>query len=371
VTATLSGPADARDAARILGSYSRRYAAGAFATPTAKELAATGWLWRGGLLAATKTLARDSRRADYTGREYVLPKGARVITHLAVDGDTPVPDLREWHYVNAYADDLHVRAAMLAEGREPVATRVAASSEIINVWGPPGLPGHLYPREEEATLTELPLHVPGGQRAAVAAEVTALSGWADDYPFYSDGSWGALNLRGFWPDDPTRGVKPAEMSRTWKADHPADLDRACDWTTLAGMTPQTVALVRRVTEPLGVAEPALERVRILRMAGRDGKGGKLGRHTDITDKASGVRDGQILRLHIPLVTRPEIRLHAWSLRGRRFDVHLEPWHLYYLDARKPHAVTNPTGTDRLHLVIDVASNATLRQAIAAGRELAP
>jgi hypothetical protein len=371
VTSLLSGPTDARDAARVLGSYSRRFAAGAFATPTAKELADAGWLWREGLLAATKTLTRDSKRADYTGRVYVVPKGARVITHLAVDDGLPLPDLSDFDYINAYADDQHVRAAMLAEGREPVATRVAASSEIINVWGPPGRPGYLYSREEAATLTELPLHVSGGERAAVAAEVTALSGWADDYPFYSDGSWGALNLRGFWPDDPTRGVKPTEMSKTWKAEHPADLARTCGWTTLARMTPQTVALVRRVADPLGVPDDGLERVRILRMAGRDGKGGRLGRHTDITDKASGVRDGLILRLHIPLVSHPEIRLHAWSLRGKRFDVHLEPWHLYYLDARKPHAVTNPTGVDRLHLVIDLASNPTVRRAIAAGRELAP
>jgi hypothetical protein len=113
-----------------------------------------------------------------------------------------------------------------------------------------------------------------------------------------------------------------------------------------------VALVRRITDPLGVPEDGLERVRILRMAGRDGKGGRLGRHTDVTDKASGVRDGLITRLHIPLVTHPAIVMSAWGLSGRRSDVHLPAWTLWYLDARKPHAVTNPTGTDRLHLVID-------------------
>lgn len=371
MTATLSGPASARDAARVLGSYSRRFAAGAFATPTAKELEVPGsWEWRGGCLLATKTLTRDSKRLDYTGREYLLPKGSRVVTHLALDEDTPLPDLSDFHIINAYLDDQHVTAGLRAQGRGVHAVRVAASSEFIGVWGHGvmGASGYPYPAVERATLVELPLHVSPGERAAVTAEVEALSGWADDYPFYSDGSWGALNLRGFWPDDPTRGVKPAEMSKAWKAEHPADLARTCQWTTLAQLTPQVVSLVRRVTDPLDVDEAGLERVRVLRMAGRDGKGGALGRHTDVTDKASGVRDGLIARLHIPLVTDPRIVMSAWGLSGRRSDVHLPAWHMFYLDARKPHSVTNPTGTDRLHLVIDLQANARLREVIAAGAE---
>jgi hypothetical protein len=361
-------PATARDAARVLGSYSRRYAAGAFATPTAKELEAPGsWEWRDGMLLATKTLTRDSKRLDYTQREYLLPKGSRVVTHLAVDEGSGFPDLCDFAVVNGYLDDQQLRGSLRRQGRELIAVRVAASSELIGVWGLPGT-GRPYPEVERATLRELPLHVSGGERAAVLAEVSDLRGWADDYPFYSDGTWGALNLRGFWPDDPTRGVKPAEMSKAWKAEHPADLARVCDWTTLADLTPQVVALVRRVIDPLGVPEDHLERVRVLRMAGRDGKGGKLGRHTDVTDKDSGVRDGMIVRLHIPLVTHPDIVMSAWPLSGRRADVHLPAWRMFYLDARKPHSVTNPTGTDRLHLVIDLRSNQQVRDAIAAGVE---
>jgi hypothetical protein len=44
--------------------------------------------------------------------------------------------------------------------------RVAASSELIGVWGQPGT-GRPYPAVERATLRELPLHVSGGERAAV------------------------------------------------------------------------------------------------------------------------------------------------------------------------------------------------------------
>jgi hypothetical protein len=361
-------PPTARDAARVLGSYSRRFAAGAFATPTAKELEQPGsWEWRDGTLLATKTLTRDSSRRDYAGLPYTLGKGWRIVTHLATDEGSHIPDLGDFHAVHAYLDDLQVTAALRGQGRELIAVRVAASSELIGVWGLPG-DGRPYPAVERATLRELPLHVSPGERAAVLDEVADLRGWADDYPFYSDGSWGALNLRGFWPEDPTRGVKPAEMSKTWKAEHPADLTRTCSWTTLADMTPHTVGLIRRITDPLGVPEDELERVRILRMAGRDGRGGKLARHTDVTDKASGVRDGLITRLHIPLVTHPAIVMSAWGLTGRRSDVHLPAWTLWYLDARKPHAVTNPTGTDRLHLVIDCHANQQVRDAIAAGIE---
>jgi hypothetical protein len=362
------GPATARDAARVLGSYSRRFAAGAFATPTAKELETPGsWEVRGGAVLATKTLTRDSKRKDFAGLEYVIPKGARVVTHLAVDEGAPAPDLSDFYAVTAYLDDMPLTTSLVQQRRELIAARVAASSELIGVWGPPGT-GRALPEVERATLRQLPLHVSDGQRAAVTDEVADLRGWADDYPFYSDGTWGALNLRGFWPDDPTRGVKPAEMSKTWKAEHPADLHRDCDWTTLARITPQTVALVRRITDPLDVDEAELERVRILRMAGNAGRGGRLGRHTDVTDKASGVRDGMIIRLHVPLVTDPAITMSAWGLSGRRTDVHLPAWTLWYLDARKPHAVTNPTGTDRLHLVIDCHANQRIRDAICAGTE---
>jgi hypothetical protein len=59
--------------------------------PPPKELAAPGWEWRDGLLLATKTLTRDSKRTDYAGLEYVLPKGSRVVTHLAVDEGSRSP----------------------------------------------------------------------------------------------------------------------------------------------------------------------------------------------------------------------------------------------------------------------------------------
>jgi hypothetical protein len=192
-------------------------------------------------------------------------------------------------------------------------------------------------------------------RAPVLAEVAAVSQWHDDFPYYSDGSWSAVSLRGFRADDPTWGIKPSEMPKTWQDAHPGSLEYRCGWTVLAQRTPAIRELVESVHWWKG-----LERVRLLRMEGRGGKGGKLNRHTDITDRAAGTRDGQIVRFHIPLVTDPAIVMHAWDLTGHESATHLEPWKCYYLDARKPHAVTNPTGVDRVHLVVDVVADDSVR-----------
>jgi hypothetical protein len=153
------------------------------------------------------------------------------------------------------------------------------------------------------------------------------------------------------------------MSKAWKAEHPGAESMRCDWTVLAERCPTIVTMVKSL-----FAGQQLERVRLLHMAGRGGKIGRLSRHTDVTDKAAGVADGKITRFHIPLITDPSITMSAWNLQGHRQDVHLPAGSVWYLDARKPHAVTNPSGTDRIHLVVDVVSNATVRDLIAEGAE---
>lgn len=358
---------DPKDAARTLNNYARGYSAGAFATPTAKEITAlqakgTWWQWEG-MAAAGKHLTRDTVRKDFTGREYRLTAGQTIITHLAAAPDVVLPELSWAGTVYAYTEDHNVTRQLRAQGREARAVRVSAASEIITAWGTPGT-GHTYPVYDSATVRRVPLEVSAWLQERIHAEATSLSGWLDDFPFYSDGSWAALNLRGFKPDDPTWGIKPTEMSKSWWAEHPeAKTLTECDWTVLAARCPATRALLESVGW-----WGRLERVRFLRMAGRGGKGGRLSRHTDVTDRAAGTRDGQITRFHIPIVTDPAITMSAWNLDGRTAAVHLPAWSMWYLDARKPHAVTNPTGVDRIHLVVDVVADGRVREVIAAGRE---
>jgi hypothetical protein len=209
------------------------------------------------------------------------------------------------------------------------------------------------------TVGRVPVSIPDALRSQIVSEIQPLTGWDDDYPFYSDGSWSALSLRGFYRDDPTKGVKPSEMPKAWKAENPGDLALECGWTRLADSCPSIVSLIESVSW-----WGNLERVRLLRMEGRGGKGGALKRHTDITDRAAGTRDGQIARFHIALQTHPDIKMTAWTLDGTPTPIHLAPWDCWYLDQRKPHAVVNPTGVDRVHLVIDVKSDETVREQIA-------
>jgi hypothetical protein len=366
----LRTPTTGREAARFLGAYAKNFAAGAFAVPTAAEIdnhmAHGTWHWWGqGAAAVSRRLTRSSTRLDFSGRAYVLGDGARVITHLACLPSVTLPSLAAFDYVFAYAEDTHITRQLRLQNREIAAVRVSAASEIVNCWGRAGS-GHSYPAADSATLVRVPLAVTATQRAAIVAEATNIRGWTDDYPYYSDGSWGAVSLRGFNPADPAWGIKPAEMSKAWWTAHPEAVQYTrCAWTVLAAKCPATVELVRGV-EWWG----QLERVRLLRMAGRGGKGGSLSRHTDITDRAAGTRDRQIVRFHIPLVTHPDITMSAWNLRGERYNAHLPAWSMWYLDARKPHAVDNRSGVDRVHLVVDVLADAHVRQAIIDGRDVA-
>jgi len=361
-------PADGREAARMIGRYAKPYARGGFATPTAAELekamATGGWHWWPGVAAVSRRLARPSTRVDFTGRRYLLRAGARVISHLACAPDATLPNLEAFHWIYSYVEDEHVTAQLKAQGRGIRAIQVSASSEIKACWG--WSDDYTYDPVDLATLVRIPASIPDDVRAEVLGEIKSINTWHDDFPFYSDGSWDAVSLRGFNPADPSWGVKPAEMSKSWWATHPdaARYDR-CDWTTLADRCPATVGLVKALA-PMG----ELERVRLLRMAGRDGKGGRLGRHCDITDRAAGTRNGQIIRFHIPLITHPDITMSAWNAAGRHAQVHLPAWSMWYLDARKPHAVDNRAGIDRIHLVFDVQASEAARQLVLSGTDLA-
>lgn len=348
-------------APRFLAQYAKRHHAGAFATPTAKELEAhperLADLRHGDerTVIVTSTLTRESRRTDFTGSEYRLPGGARVATHIARTPDAPIPDFSGHDFVMAYAEDRPLHAGLAAQGRVITASRVTAAAEVINCWGPPGTERRYTPADRATVTRILGVQVPEPSRAAIAAEVQSVTGWDDDFPYYSDGSWSALSLRGFYPDEPGRGVKPSEMPKSWKAENPADLDRTCEWTTLAERCPSILQFVESVPW-----WGRMERVRLLRMTA----GGSLGRHSDISDRDSGTRDGQITRFHVPLVTHPDTLLHSWDLDGTHRADHLAAWSCYYLDARKPHAVDNGP-VDRVHLVVDLMTDADARREIAA------
>lgn len=345
------------EACSLAGRYAKPYAAGAFAFPTRKELEANpDQLWtEEGFAAVTKRLSRDSVRTHFTGQKFVLQAGKSIVTHIARDPKAELPPIGG-DYVTAYLDDRHLCAWLELEGYVLMGATISASSEMKGIFWH-GDPVE-YPAYDLATVTPIPLQPSDEVKAEIFREVQGLTGYRDDWPLYSDGSWGALCLKGYYPEDPGRDMKPLEMNKKWQAEHPEDLSRTCEWTKLAADCP---AIMEWITSVPWWGD--MERVRLLQMSGRNGKGGSLGRHTDIGDKQFGTDDGKIVRFHMPIVTDPAIELHTWDLTGVKISTHLRSFHTYYLDARKPHAVTNPTGVDRVHLVVDVVSSPEVREQI--------
>lgn len=351
----------AREVSSFMQRYAKTFAAGAFATPTGKELdehpeRLDVWRNTGGRLDAaawSRTLDRPSHRTHFTGDRFTIPAGARLVSHVARNLDAPPPVI-DADWLMTYAEDHALTDALLAQGYVRYGTRITTASEVIAVWCDHPLAAPTYDPVDVMTVAEVPL--PPFDLDALRAECAAVTGWADDFPYYSDGTWGAVCLKGFWPDDPGRGVKPTEMPKTWKAEHPDDLARTCEWTVLG----ETMRATRRLVDAFA---PNTERVRLLRMAGTGN--GALGRHTDIGDRATGTRDGQIARFHIPLVTHPDVHLLWWELDGTAHRGHLRESACVYLDTRKPHAVDNPTNVDRVHLVIDAVMDDRLRTVLRA------
>ena len=353
---------DPREASTRLQRYAKQHHAGAFATPTTKELVANPQTIRGNtdVCGVVKTLTRDSHRRTWTGDRLTIPAGAQVVTHIARVNGTDLPDwIAQADYVMAYVEDQELTDQLHQHGFDRTATRITASSEMIGVYGPAGSAWTEHPVDQQSLGSVPDWTVPDSERQQLLDELNAIDDWADDFPFYSDGTWDAVSLRGYDPSDPAWGVKPIEMGKRWHADNPGALDRVCDWTVLAHRTPTAVEIAERVCPGA-----QLERVRFLRMRARnDGKPSVLRRHSDITDATCGTKPGQMVRFFVPIVTHPDVTVTSWQLDGTLKHHHLDAWSLHYLDARKPHSVVNPSNVDRVHLTVDVIVDTNVRQLI--------
>lgn len=223
-------------------------------------------------------------------------------------------------------------------------SKIRASSEIVGVWGR-GIPKRETPPEELAALCRLalPARLDIAPLAARIAE-GALS-WADHYSTYNKGrTWSALALRGYG-GDPGFIIKPSEMSKKWKAENAPKLAWGIADTPLREELPEAEPLIRAIP---GVKH----RVRLMRLAPLEGE---LTRHADITDPDAGVAPGRLLRIHLPIVTNPEVVFRQWLLSGEDISARMGLGEAWYLDTRKPHTAVNRGAAARVHLVLDVES----------------
>jgi hypothetical protein len=65
------------------------------------------------------------------------------------------------------------------------------------------------------------------------------------------------------------------------------------------------------------------------------------------DPHSDERTGDKKRIHIPVVTHPDI-----TLSNNGDELHMERGKVYMIDHTKEHSVANPTDCERIHIVID-------------------
>lgn len=183
--------------------------------------------------------------------------------------------------------------------------------------------------------------------AMSTAVATRELSFTNHYSKYNVGkSWGALSLRGYRPE-PGFITKPEEMNDKWKAEN-KDLEFKLQDTELRALFPEVENILSALCQGAN-----WHRIRLMRLAPG---GGELQRHTDQVDPDSGVGIGQLMRLHVPLKTNPDVKFSVWKASGEQYTEHIPYGQVWMLDTRWPHMAVNGGTDERIHLVIDVETN---------------
>ncbi len=97
-----------------------------------------------------------------------------------------------------------------------------------------------------------------------------------------------------------------------------------------------------------------ERVRLMKLKA----GTKISKHNDRVDK--DIKSGKIIRLHIPVITHKKILMKSW-LKNLTVETNFKRGECWWLDVSRAHEVNNNSDVDRVHLVIDIFNNDTIRE----------
>lgn len=365
-------------------AHFKPYVYGAFGIPN--EQAVADALTRGRLQYAGRgaaallggRLKNPGRHTDFAGNTVVIPAGAFYVEALAWQpGEEPAArglldavfaagDYPVWFEL--HEEDAASKQMAADLGFAWQVTKISAGSTITGLYAARSAPARGFTATPAASAYD-PSELPGlavlqrgwlspDTRADILAELAGLTKWwADHYSSYNKGhAWSALALRGYDSADPAFIIKPAEMSKKWKAENPTRLKAAAGWTAAAAKAPKTLAAIESLGRP--------DRIRFMRL---QPGGGELTRHADITDREAGVADGKVTRLHIPLQTNRDCKFQSWDARGVCRVFAMPPRSLCYLDQRKPHACCNGGTQERIHLVVDVYGSENIRALIRAGQ----
>lgn len=350
---------------------------GAFGLIKERDIAdaiAAGGLAYKGTTAAPRAIALVHRLkamggvTDFAGRSMDIPTGdAKVSAFAALDAEAGAAVLQSLEsrapgrlWVEIFEEDDIARTAIEAvPALRYITTRIAAGSEVKGIYSNrPVLASALDPIETLSLKVVQRDYAAADERAAIMVEIDAYAEWEQHYSSYNKRqSWTAYALRGYDAEDPRFIVKPAEMAKGWKAEHPERMAARPEWTTACPKFPHLMRLVQRILGGRGA-----DRVRLMKLA----PNGELSRHADITDHDAGLGDGRLARLHLPLRTSDAVVFHGWDKRGTHIETRFPEGALCYLDQRGPHRVENrDPALQRVHLVVDVESDSQLRALIAA------
>ena len=111
-----------------------------------------------------------------------------------------------------------------------------------------------------------------------------------------------------------------------------------------------------IRDVMAMIPSEFERVRLMKIKANS----SIGKHSDKIDKDFGLEDGNIVRIHVPIRTNDQVEFYLWD-KKEKLTNYLQVGHFYYVDVRAPHAVTNNSDVDRIHLVMDVYVNRGIRE----------
>lgn len=305
-------------------------------------------------------LTRDSVHDDFSGRGLRLSAGSFYVKAFAAD-NVPAATrlmsqlrakLRCRLYVEIFEEDGVAKSSLLKHNFEYIGTKVSAGGEVKGLYrdGRAFMQAAGLSEADELTLHKIKRKfLDANELVGIRKELSHYEGeFEQHYSSYNKRkSWSAFALRGFKASEPGFIIKPAEMSKAWKEEHPGSERWVCTETRLAQRFPTVWDAIHRIPRD------HFERVRFMRLAE---KKGELSRHADITDRYAGLAPNKVARLHIPIYTSPLVKFRAWDHRGDFLEEKMTEGSIWYLDTRKPHSVVNEGDIVRVHLVVDVVCN---------------
>jgi hypothetical protein len=155
-------------------------------------------------------------------------------------------------------------------------------------------------------------------------------------------SWSALSLYGYSDDAKAIHSKDSGNAQGWSN---LEDDAHLRFTALSKKFPEVLTILKKL------GNPVTDRIRLMRLTPG---GGELTRHTDLIGKSLyGMHIGGLLRVHIPIITNPDVEFTLWDYEGAKDITHMDAGVPCFLDIRKPHRALNAGATDRVHLVMDL------------------